>query len=87
MGPTACTEPQCLFKGALYVLPFPRNSAIQLLHKLISFQDPFAGHPLLHVPCSALRHGYRANMLHLLSPPCMLHVSNSLFFFPLHVGI
>ena len=22
MGRTACTEPQCLYKGALYILPF-----------------------------------------------------------------
>jgi len=26
MGPTACTEPQCLYKGAVYFLPYsPRN--------------------------------------------------------------
>ena len=23
MGHTACAEPQCLYKGALYLLPFP----------------------------------------------------------------
>ena len=79
-----------------YILPFPQNSTIQPLHKLTQFSRSTCrpsspactiGHPLLHVPYSALLHGYGANMLHLLSPPCMLHVSTLLFFSPFHVGI
>jgi len=26
MGRTACTEPQCLYKGALYLLPYMTRS-------------------------------------------------------------
>ena len=28
MGHTACTESQCLYKGALYLLPIPKSSKL-----------------------------------------------------------
>jgi len=40
MGRTACTEPQCLYKGALYLL------IIDTEHAILS-QDYFKGH-ILH---------------------------------------
>jgi len=42
MGRTACTEPQCLYKGALY-LYLPCNPLLSLVFKLLLSKETLKG--------------------------------------------
>jgi len=56
MGRTACTEPQCLYKGALYLIFIPQKPVIFNVKNVWSYTSLPPTHLQTFLACSLIKH-------------------------------